>query len=290
MINVLLDGDWILYAAGFAGQKNELVCPTLFGGETFPTITAIRTRHGQTFDTEEFPVYTRHILDDESHFYHSAKMMITRGCARIAGKFDEGVTPVMLIAGDGNFRSQLATIKPYKGNRSVHAKPLMYNNIRQYLLDNHAASVTHGQETDDAMAIAQTRFQQAGVKSIILSIDKDMLQIPGWHFNPNKGFMFVSPQEGLERLYTQCIQGDPTDNIGGAYKFGPVAARKCIVRGMNEQDMWEATLCAYDESIEKHGDHIYNGLSAGEAALENMRLVYLRRHTNELWKPPEDRV
>ena len=35
MIKALVDGDWILYAAGFAGQKTGIVCPSLKGTQEF---------------------------------------------------------------------------------------------------------------------------------------------------------------------------------------------------------------------------------------------------------------
>ena len=31
----LIDGDWILYAAGFAGQKTKFVAPAQFGEQEF---------------------------------------------------------------------------------------------------------------------------------------------------------------------------------------------------------------------------------------------------------------
>ena len=54
--------------------------------------------------------------------------------------------------------------------------------------------------------------------------------------------------------------------------------------------MWGAVVEAYLESIEKYPDlDLYNGMSAYDAALENMRLVYLRREPNApLWTPPEE--
>jgi hypothetical protein len=46
--------------------------------------------------------------------------------------------------------------------------------------------------------------------------------------------------------------------------------------------MWGTTLDFYSNGIEH-----YNGLSPEDAALENMRLVYLRRTQDEgLWMPP----
>lgn len=287
-ITALIDGDWILYAAGFAGQRTKHVYldethkRVLYGG----CLTEIKAQLPDDAFRPDW-AYKRTELDEERNFYHTAKLMIERNLAKIEEKFGErNVIPKLYIDGDGNFRSRLATIRPYKGTRAVDSKPLMYNNLRSYLLDVWDAEVVFDQEADDAMAIAQTRLKADGEKSIIVSVDKDMLQVPGWHLNPNKGFKNVSAREGLERQYVQCIQGDPVDNIGGAYKFGPKKSREVITSKMTERELWDATVLAYKFTVAKYGD-VYRGLLAEEAALENMRLVYLRRHVGDMWTPPE---
>ena len=280
---VLIDGDWILYAAGFSGQRTEMVCPSLFGTEKFRNITEIRERAD---DKTLSPTlcYSRSALDPKEHFYHSAKSMIENNCQKVAERFNTKVRPRVIIDGDGNFRSRLATVRPYKGQRGVHAKPLMFNAIRSYLLDVWNAEVVYDQETDDELAILQTEYTSAQKASIIVGIDKDMLQVPGWHLNPNKGFKKVSRREAMERLYVQAIQGDSVDNIAGAFKYGPTAARKAITSDMTEQDCWSKAIECYQDSIDRF-DNKYGGLTAEEAALENMRLVYLRRERNEMWVP-----
>ena len=289
-IHAFIDGDWILYAAGFAGQKPRLVCPSLFGTREFDNITAVKTAaldDGDELQESIDPVYKRDQLDPEAFFYHSAKKMIETQLQKIGEKFgEEKVTYTVMMDGDGNFRSRLAKIRPYKGTRSIHAKPLMYNNIRQYLLDAFLAEVIFDHETDDEMAIRQTVLNSQGAHSIIVAVDKDMLQVPGWHLNPNKGFKKVSQHQGDLFLYRQCLTGDSVDNIGGAFKCGPAAAKKRILPGMTTQEMWDAVVAGYEFSIEKHGDQLYNGLNGEEAATENMRLVYLRRTYDELWTPP----
>lgn len=291
MIHALIDGDWILYAAGFAGQKKRLVCPILFDTREFANITELKGAVAKELDSEldesEDFVYTRDALDPEAFFYHSAKKMIEAQLQKIGEKFgEEKVTYTVMMDGDGNFRNQIATIRPYKGTRSVHAKPLMYNNIRQYLLDAFLAEVIFNHETDDEMAIRQTVSNDGGGRSIIVAVDKDMLQVPGWHLNPNKGFKKVSQHQGDLFVYRQAASGDAVDNIGGAYKVGPAAAKKAITADMEPRQMWDTLVGVYENSIVKHGDH-YNGLDAEAAALENMRLVYLRREPGEIWTPPE---
>lgn len=289
MIKALIDGDWILYAAGFAGQRTK--CVYVDDGLVYygDNVTEIKKQVAQVdleFSTSN--LFKRDALDPEAYFYHSAKKMIETQLDKIQNKFGAEVQPIVMMDGDGNFRSRLATIRPYKGQRSANSKPLMYNNLRQYLIDAWDAEVIYDQETDDEMAIRQTEAAAETTRTIIVGVDKDMLQVPGWHLNPNKGFKRISYDEGELRLYVQAAMGDAVDNIAGAYKVGQTAARKAFTLDMTEGEKWHVLVGLYQDSIDKHGDK-YGGLTAEKAALENMRLVYLRRERGELWLPPGQR-
>lgn len=287
-METFIDGDWVIYAAGFAGQKQELCYISPTGeGNTFPNVTAVKAfceENGWPFNPEF--LFKRIILDDPSHVLHSAKNMLNSVINKVANKFGH-CTPQIFIDGDGNFRSRLATIRPYKGTRAPDSKPQYFNTIRQYLIDNWAAHVVFDQESDDELAIRQT--QCTSKKSIIVAVDKDLIQVPGWHMNPNKGFKLITPLEGLQRLYAQAAEGDTVDNIAGCYKIGRKKARAIFQKLTNEQEMWDTLVGLYDESLDKFGEDLYNGLAGGEAALENMRLVYLRRKPEEIWLPPKER-
>lgn len=292
-IHAFIDGDWILYAAGFAGQKTRMVVPTIFGAEEFKNITEIRQKlaeldgdEGGEHDAEQDPVYSRIVLDPPAFFYHSAKKMIDAQLQKVGEKFNaKTVNYTVMMDGDGNFRTKIATLRPYKGTRHIHAKPLFYNELRSYLLDAWEAEVIFDHETDDEMAIRQTAYTADGRKSIIVAVDKDMLQVPGLHLNPNKGFKKISQQEGDWRLFVQALEGDTVDNIGGAYKIGKAAARKRIGKHMTTVEMWDAVVDGYQWSMDKHADKYPEGMTAEDAALENMRLVYLRRQPGEIWTP-----
>ena len=282
-IHALIDADWVVYAAGFASQKTTHVCPTEFGAQEFANRTELAKAFAQKYSKDHLvsATYSRIEVDEESHVLHSAKRMLEGAIAKIERKFGIEAVPHVLMDGDGNFRMKLATIRPYKGHRG--AKPVMYRQIREYLTNNWNAELVHDQETDDEMAIRQSlgnavgsTFGRGTDKTIIVSIDKDMLQVPGWHMNPNKGFKRVSEREGLERLYVQCLTGDTCDNIAGCKGVGPKKAREIITSEMDERAMWDAVVKAY----------VASGSNA-TAALENMRLVYLRRTPGELWAPPE---
>ena len=290
MIHALIDGDWIIYAAGFAGQKTELVyyvdASESYG--PFPNVTAIKERIGGDFDPAF--VYSKIIVDPLEHVLHSAKNMLDGALDRIEDHFGEPAESHIFVDGDGNFRSRLGKIRPYKGQRRPDAKPILYNEIRQYLIEHRGAQVVYDMETDDELAVFQTHNNATGRKSMIVGVDKDLLQVPGWHMNPNKGFMQITPERGLQRLYAQAAEGDTVDNIGGCYKVGKVTARKTFGCMTDEAAMWDTLVDMYQTSVEKYGPDTYRGLSPHDAALENMRLVYLKRTREEgLWLPPGER-
>ena len=64
---------------------------------------------------------------------------------------------------------------------------------------------------------------------VIVSLDKDLKQVPGLHYNfVKKEFDTVTPQQGLINFYTQFLVGDTSDNIRGCTGIGPVKARKAF--------------------------------------------------------------
>jgi 5'-3' exonuclease len=112
------------------------------------------------------------------------------------------------LGGTDNFRYKL--YPEYKGNRTA-PKPTYLNECRELLVIQYGATIVNNIEADDALGIAQTKYEGL---STICSIDKDLLQIPGKHYNfVKKEFTLVSPLDGLKTFYKQLIAGDGTDNI-----------------------------------------------------------------------------
>lgn len=172
------------------------------------------------------------------------------------------------LTGKNNFRNEIAVTQPYKGNRKDFVKPKHYDAIRNHLI-RLGAVVTEGQEADDAVAIEMTEFPD---KYILVGQDKDLLQIPGEHYNPvKKEFTTITPDIGLRNFYTQILTGDRTDHIKGVDKIGPVKAAKLLKDCKTELEMW-------DVCVEAHG--------SVERALEDARLLWLRRKEEQLWEHP----
>lgn len=186
--------------------------------------------------------------------------------------FSSGSDYTTYLTGKNNFRHEIAVTAEYKGNRKSVSKPALLPDARHYMIKNYRGRIVNGQEADDAIAIEATSNDPE--TTVVASIDKDMLQIPCWHFNFVTGdWTFVDKEMGLKSFYKQILTGDAADNIKGIYRVGPVKADKMLDGLTEEKDLYEAVVKAYD------GDK--------ERVLENARLLWLRREEGQMWEPPK---
>lgn len=157
---------------------------------------------------------------------------------------------IYLTDSAGNFRQKL--FPDYKANRTK-PKPIWLEDLKEFLIVEHGAEIALGMEADDALGIAQVenlrkfdpdpRYwnQPKFLESVICSIDKDLLQIPGNHYNFVKQESFhVTPYMGMLQFYTQLLVGDVSDNVVGAIGIGPKKAEKALNHLTTEIEMFEA--------------------------------------------------
>ena len=175
-----------------------------------------------------------------------------------------------------NFRY---TIDPtYKANRKDVARPVWYREIKEHLFDKWNAELSLGMEADDSLGIRQTDAICAEQEEncVICSIDKDLLQIPGFHYNfVKKTRSYVEHMDGVRQLYLQMLIGDTSDNVKGVDRIGPVKAGKLLNHIINEYDMFGVVRGLYNDD---------------ERLLRNGRLLYIRREDNEIWNFPSKQV
>lgn len=137
----------------------------------------------------------------------------------------------LFLTGSGNYRKDVAKTQEYKGNRKGKAKPYHLDNIFEYLVNTHGAEVVDGKEADDAMGINQ------GDDTIICTIDKDLLMIPGWHYNwYHDQFEDVREEEAWRYFYAQLLSGDKADHIPGLKGFN---TPKGLKRAANVMSKYE---------------------------------------------------
>ena len=172
--------------------------------------------------------------------------------------------------GPTNFRNEIAVSYPYKGNRSSKNPPRHLAYSRWYLKNNYGAIVSENEEADDLIAIEATNV---GPSCVVASIDKDMLQIPCYHYNINRDtWSEVSEFEGLTFFYEQILTGDAADHIIGLHGIGPVKAKKILAGCETEEELFLAVYTAYTENFDR--------------VVENGRLLWLRRYEDQLWDAP----
>ena len=181
------------------------------------------------------------------------------------------VSYIGFLTGKGNFRKDIAVTKEYKGNRKDMVLPEHFDDIRDYLWDKWNCREVQGIEADDALGICQSNLD----KTIICSIDKDLLQIEGLHYNWNRNEVsFVNEHEADKLVYKQTLMGDSTDNIVGIPRVGAVKADKILSEGDIAESNESICLKAYTQYFEDED-------LAKEKYKETYDLVYIARDCDD---------
>ena len=310
---VIIDADPIVYRAGFAGESVEYHCILEHTDGSIREEIFIRTGEKTAnkllkewlASNEGWEVISedRVIIPEElDHVLSTVKAIIQNTLHAVAKHFDIDIFDIqyrVLLSGPGNFRHDIATVLPYKGNRKDTHKPHWYQQIRNYLTTYWGGEVIEGREADDECAIAQYTHDSP---SIICTIDKDLDQVPGHHYDyVRKTFYTTSKDEGECLFYKQVLSGDSTDNIPGCYKVGAVRAAKIVDTiyldyGLDHEKIWEAILATYAASLDKYKLDCPYAEKAKEEGVEAVciemaRLVKMQEYVGQLWTPegePDD--
>lgn len=219
--------------------------------------------------TSEF--WVEHVVEPVENAIQNCKTII-EGCHNALG----GLSQRFFLSGPNNFRYGIATVKPYKGNRDPKHRPVWLQEARDWAVKHLFADIADGCEADDLVGIASVRNPQ----SVIISNDKDLGQLVGWHYNfvTKEGPYYVSPKDAKLFFYEQVIAGDSTDNIPGLEGVGPAGARRLLEGVSSPSEAENRALAAYREKYGKgEGDRRF---------LETGRLVKIRTSVEEtLWEP-----
>jgi len=174
------------------------------------------------------------------------------------------------ITGRSNFRYEIANEKEYKGNRSDARKPNHYETLRNYLTEKWGFELVEGEEADDAIGIAA--YQMRAGAFCIMSLDKDLDMLRGWHYNFVKDILYyITEAEAIKNFYTQILTGDRVDNIPGLKGIGPKKAEKILKDCHNERQLFAAVLDAYEDNL--------------ELLTERAQLLWIRRKPGQIWTP-----
>jgi DNA polymerase-1 len=142
-------------------------------------------------------------------------------------------------------------------------------------------------EADDVLGILATSTHVDYGERIIVTSDKDLLQIPGKHYNPRNGkSATVTESAGDYFFLTQVLTGDPTDGFPGIKGVGPKKAEKILLEAFSKGGVslaWSAIVSAYERAGQTESD----ALTMARVA-RILRFSDINPETNEvqLWLPP----
>ncbi len=269
-IPILIDADVLAYAHAFVGDHEE-------------------------YDSEGN--ITEHVIDPFEWLRRNLRKQVDA----IQLACNSTIEPFMFLTGETNFRNDIATVKKYKGNRE-QVKPYHLANMRIHIRGNYKTVVSRGCEADDLLAIAQMEYREQGIPSVIATIDKDLLQVPGYHYRwetHNSGEVpvhyvdefgvlhgeyeegvsektgrpfkrFVTKKfkgEGYLWFMAQTLTGDTVDNIPGLVGCGAGKAYESLVSTQSKTEALEVVISLYRK---KYGEDEYE-----ERLEEQARLVYM---------------
>lgn len=270
---LLIDADIIVYRAGFSAQKNYSTATHTLTREVvadkdklgdYPTrnklLNYILESGGNVAD---YTIEEQVVVMPEGYARHAAKLIITQ----ILDKFPGCPYKLFLTSTDkSNFRFKRATLKVYKGNRKSSAKPAHYDVVRDYLIGFWNAEVVEGIEADDKLSLLQTKASAKYGEDVtcIVTIDKDLDMVPGYHYNFVKDEVMhtdalgslqldtlkssnrkVLHGSGLKWFYAQMLLGDNADNIPGITGCGAVKVYTLLNPCVTEKELQKAVAGEY---------------------------------------------
>ena len=230
---VLIDGDIVAYRCGFAAEKKRYyVVAEMEGSEVYGPQELVFDGKRELNEwlkanadkIESYETESELIVEPLKFVLSTVKSVIDRIVADTKSTEYE-----VYLSPSDNFRQQVATIADYKGNRKDTRKAMHHDAVIKYLRKFHNAVMVDNMEADDILAERHKAYTEQGIDSVIASDDKDLIQIPGKHYNiRTTEKKNVSPETGLKRLYIQALTGDRSDNIPGIYKVGEKTAEKIL--------------------------------------------------------------
>lgn len=113
----------------------------------------------------------------------------------------------------------------YKANRKYGDLPQYLNEVKDHLVNKHNFNHVVNYEADDCVI----SFKKIYPDCIIISPDKDLLNLEGCNYNPKKNqFVTTSKQDAELYFWSSMLIGDQADGIKGVYGCGPRCAKDTL--------------------------------------------------------------
>ena len=210
---------------------------------------------------------------------HEVRLRLDIAFANLKEKMNAHSMAIALSS-SSNWRKDV--LSTYKAHRKKTRKPVVFHAMKEYVRETYKVFEINSLEADDVCGLLMSnRLWQTKFDKVIVTTDKDLLQIPGLHYNPNRpeeGISEVSEEDGNYNFLFQALTGDAVDGYSGCPGVGP----KTAARLLNTGATWDTVLKAYEDA----------GLDE-EDALQQARVARILReqdynHNKQeviLWRP-----
>ena len=180
-----------------------------------------------------------------------------------------------------NYRIGVSDLVKYKGGR-ISTKPYFWRKIRDYFYSLPNVVVSENEEADDLMSKALMK----GSHVACVSVDKDLKNTPGVHFNDmSEQLIHVNPAQAYRNFYMQLLTGDQIDNIKGCPRIGKTKAAE-LLRDCRTPEEFECVIGLAYASAKgyKLKDGTFVPMDDPEARMIEMgQLLWMRRVDDEMW-------
>lgn len=259
---LVLDADEIAYQIAAACEQRGVVATNTMNEAqaNFKHKTAFKDfTAGLEIPEGHFVLEETQIAEDPKNAFATVKAKINN----LKSKFNTERVE-LYISGEGNFRLDIPTPIRYKSGRKEQLRPLLLDQVREYLIKYHNAKIVNGRESDDLLVQRMYDGAKSGEIIVAVTIDKDARQCDrGYLYNPDKdellvncgfGELYIDDKSkvrgtGRKWLYVQTILGDSTDSYdprdlvevvkGKRPRFGEKAAFNLLKDCTDDKSCWK---------------------------------------------------
>lgn len=189
------------------------------------------------------------------------------------------------LSGGKNYRYDI--YKDYKESRANIPKPIHYQDMREYMVNKWPCVESTTIEADDAVCIDENEMHHAGMKAVIIHIDKDIDQNPRYHYNwdwelivGRDAHYHVTRDEARRSFFMQLLVGDKADDIPGIHRVGNSTATKMLGGATKMVDYERIVKDAYQQywlNDEEHAITKQKTDDPMEAYERNAKLLFMLR-------------
>lgn len=286
-IELLVDGDLVAYrnAAATQGVHYSVNSVTTKYHKDAKKLVDSITEEGKEPD---YSIIEKHVVPEPiEHALGNLKRTMEESIQTVEQLTGRPVVVRCYLTADVLFRDEVSAT--YKKSREGVERPAHLKACKKFLEDYYDAKTVNGYEADDLIAMQHTLV--GSDNAVVMSIDKDLKQLPGQHFDFTKKTMeTVAPEDARHNFWIQVLVGDKVDDIQGLHGVGPVTAKKILdeAYGKSENKYYRTVLKAYKEHFprEEHESKASWYTRIIKEISKSCRLLYLCRRPEETWDAP----